>query len=111
MDSAPRRLARRLAFTAITYDYNPKTQDVTRRIALISAGGSWANSEGAANVMVEMEKKQAAAAAAARAKRKKNKTQNCLRSTRSAASTDSETNARAHACRLIDAEIPDVPVG
>lgn len=49
----------------ITYDYNPKTQDVTRRIALISAGGSWANSEGAANVMVDMEKKQAAAAAAA----------------------------------------------
>ncbi len=49
----------------ITYDYNPKTQDVTRRIALISAGGSWADSEGAANVMVDMEKKQAAAAAAA----------------------------------------------
>ncbi len=49
----------------ITYDYNPKTQDVTRRIALVSAGGSWANSEGAANIMVQMEKQQAAAAAAA----------------------------------------------
>ncbi len=49
----------------ITYDYNPKTQDVTRRVALISAGGSWADSQGAANVMVEMEKQQAAAAAAA----------------------------------------------
>jgi hypothetical protein len=48
----------------VTYDYDPKTQDVTRRVALISAGGSWANSEGAANVMVEMEKQQAAAAAA-----------------------------------------------
>jgi hypothetical protein len=49
----------------ITYDYNPKTQDVTRRVSLISAGGSWANDEGAANVMVEMERKQAAAAAEA----------------------------------------------
>lgn len=52
----------------IAYDYNPKTQDVTRRISLISAGGSWADAEGAANVMVDMEKKQAAAAAAAQRK-------------------------------------------
>lgn len=49
----------------ITYDYNPKTQDVTRRVALISAGGSWANAEGAADVMIDMERKQAEAAAAA----------------------------------------------
>ncbi len=47
----------------VTYDYDPKTKNVTRRIALISAGGSWANDEGAANVMVQMERKQAAAAA------------------------------------------------
>jgi hypothetical protein len=46
----------------ITYDYNPKTQDVTRRVSLVSAGGNWANAEGAANVMMEMAKKQAAAA-------------------------------------------------
>jgi hypothetical protein len=49
----------------ITYDYNPKNQEVTRRVALISAGGSWANEPGAANVMVQMAKKQAAAAEAA----------------------------------------------
>jgi hypothetical protein len=48
----------------VTYDYDPKTQNVTRHIALISAGGNWANDPGAANVMVEMEHKQAAAAAA-----------------------------------------------
>jgi hypothetical protein len=47
----------------ITYDYDPKTQNITRRVAIISKGGSWANDEGAANVMVEMERKQAAAAA------------------------------------------------
>ncbi len=55
----------------ITYDYDPKTQNVTRRIFLISAGGSWADAEGAANVMVDMEKKQAAAAAAAAAAARK----------------------------------------
>ncbi len=47
----------------VTYDYTPKTHNVTRHVALISAGGNWANDPGAANVMVEMEKKQAAAAA------------------------------------------------
>jgi hypothetical protein len=47
----------------ITYDYNPKTQNVARRVSIISAGGSWANDEGAANVMVDMARKQAAAAA------------------------------------------------
>jgi hypothetical protein len=43
----------------ITYDYDPKTQRVARRIALISAGGSWANTEGAANVMIDTARKQA----------------------------------------------------
>jgi hypothetical protein len=52
----------------ISYDYDPKTQGVTRHISLISAGGSWANDEGAANVMVNMEKQQAAAAEAAQRK-------------------------------------------
>ncbi len=52
----------------ITYDYDPKTQNVARRISLVSAGGSWANDEGAANVMVDMEHKQAAAAAEAQRK-------------------------------------------
>jgi hypothetical protein len=48
----------------VTYDYDPKTQSVTRRVALISAGGSWGDDEGAANVMIEMAKKQAEAAEA-----------------------------------------------
>lgn len=46
----------------VTYDYNPKTQDITRRVSIVSAGGNWGNSPGAANVMIEMARKQAAAA-------------------------------------------------
>jgi hypothetical protein len=46
----------------VTYDYNPKTQEITRRVSLVSAGGNWGNEEGAANVMMEMARKQAAAA-------------------------------------------------
>jgi hypothetical protein len=43
----------------VTYDYDPKTQEVTRRVALISAGGNWANEPGAATVMIDIAKKQA----------------------------------------------------
>jgi hypothetical protein len=43
----------------VTYDYNPKTKDVARRIALVSAGGNWADRPGAANVMIENAHKQA----------------------------------------------------
>jgi hypothetical protein len=46
----------------VTYDYDPKTGNVTRRVAIISKGGNWANSPGAANVMMEMFRKQAEAA-------------------------------------------------
>jgi hypothetical protein len=46
----------------ITYDYDPKTQNVTRRVAMISPGGSWANEAGAATVMIQMEHKQYEAA-------------------------------------------------
>jgi hypothetical protein len=46
----------------VTYDYDPKTASVTRRVSLISAGGNWGNDPGAATVMIEMAKKQAAAA-------------------------------------------------
>jgi hypothetical protein len=49
----------------IVYDYDPKTTKVTRRVSLISAGGNWANEEGAANVMMQMLQKQEEAAAAA----------------------------------------------
>lgn len=52
----------------VSYDYDPKTSKVTRRIALISPGGSWANQEGAANVMMQMLKKQEAAAEEAQRK-------------------------------------------
>lgn len=46
----------------VTYDYDPKNGKVTRRIALISAGGSWGDSQGAANLMMNMLKKQEEAA-------------------------------------------------
>jgi hypothetical protein len=36
---------------------------VTRHVAIISHGGNWGNDPGAANVMMEMFRKQAAAAA------------------------------------------------
>jgi hypothetical protein len=45
----------------VSYDYDPKTRGVTRRIALVSAGGNWGDEEGAANVMIENARKQAAA--------------------------------------------------
>ncbi len=43
----------------ISYDYNPKTVKVARTVTLISAGGSWADAEGAANVMMDTAKKEA----------------------------------------------------
>jgi hypothetical protein len=43
----------------VSYDYDPKTHGVSRKIALISAGGDWGNDEGAANVMIENARKQA----------------------------------------------------
>ena len=52
----------------VTYDYDPKTTNVTRHVAIISHGGSWANEPGAATVMMDMYRKQAEAAAAAERK-------------------------------------------
>lgn len=46
----------------VTYDYNPSNHHVVRHFALVSKGGSWANSEGAANVMMDTAKKEAAEA-------------------------------------------------
>ncbi len=43
----------------VTYDYNPKTVKITRSVALISPGGNWANAQGAADVMINMARKQA----------------------------------------------------
>lgn len=43
----------------VTYDYNPKTGNVARRVTLISKGGNWANEPGAATVMIDLAHKQA----------------------------------------------------
>ena len=47
----------------VTYDYEPSTHHVQRHVSLVSKGGSWANDEGAADVMIDTAKKEAAAAA------------------------------------------------
>ena len=49
----------------VTYDYDPSDHHVARNVALVSKGGSWANTEGAADVMMDTAKKEAAEAAAA----------------------------------------------
>lgn len=43
----------------VSYDYDPKTHGVTRKIALVSTGGNWGDEEGAANVMMANARKQA----------------------------------------------------
>jgi len=43
----------------VSYDYDPKTHGVTRKVALVSAGGNWGNDEGAALVMIEQARKTA----------------------------------------------------
>lgn len=53
----------------VSYDYDPKSKEVSRNIALVSQGGTWGDQPGAANVMIETAKKEAAAAQAAAAKR------------------------------------------
>lgn len=52
----------------VTYDYDPKTTNVTRHVAILSHGGSWGDEPGAATVMMEMYRKQAEAAAEAERK-------------------------------------------
>lgn len=52
----------------VTYDYDPKTTNVTRHVAIISHGGNWGDEAGAATIMMEMYRKQAEAAAAAERK-------------------------------------------
>jgi hypothetical protein len=37
----------------VTYDFNPKTQKISRRIAIVSRGGNWGNEPGAATVMMD----------------------------------------------------------
>jgi len=42
----------------VSFDYDPRTKKVARNIALVSAGGSWADQEGAANVMYQDAQKE-----------------------------------------------------
>ena len=44
----------------ITYDYNPSTKNVRRGVALVRAGGSWADKEGAADQMMDIANREAA---------------------------------------------------
>ncbi len=37
----------------VSYDYNPKTQKISRNIAIVSRGGNWGNEPGAATVMMD----------------------------------------------------------
>lgn len=46
----------------VTYDYDPKTKKVARRIAIVKRGGAWANSPGAATQIINDAKREAAAA-------------------------------------------------
>lgn len=53
----------------VTYDYDPKTHNIKRGIALVKAGGNWGNKEGAATEMIDIAKRDnAKALAAAKAK-------------------------------------------
>ena len=44
----------------ISFDYNPKTQMVHRGVQLLSEGGDWADEQGAANQMMELDAKNRA---------------------------------------------------
>lgn len=46
----------------VNYDYDPRTHNVARHIALVSAGGNWGNDMGAATRMVGAAKKETQAA-------------------------------------------------
>jgi hypothetical protein len=56
----------------VTYDYDPKTTKITRQPSLISAGGAWADAEGAANVMIDTARKEAEAHQKAQQEQNKN---------------------------------------
>ena len=43
----------------VTYDYDPRTHNVQRHIALVSQGGTWANQPGAATRMMAVVEKEA----------------------------------------------------
>ncbi len=46
----------------VTYDYNPHTQKVLRRVSIVRRGGNWGNAEGAANEMLDTARREAESA-------------------------------------------------
>jgi hypothetical protein len=42
----------------VSYDYDPKTQKISRNIAIVSHGGNWGDQPGAATVMVDTAKRE-----------------------------------------------------
>jgi hypothetical protein len=42
----------------VTYDYDPRTHNIRRTFALISRGGAWAHSPGAATKMIELAQRE-----------------------------------------------------
>ncbi|MDP9018620.1 MAG: hypothetical protein M3N19_09905 [Candidatus Eremiobacteraeota bacterium] len=44
----------------VKYDYNPQTKSVHRGVELLSAGGDWGDEQGAANQMMELDRKNRA---------------------------------------------------
>jgi hypothetical protein len=42
----------------VNYDYDPKTQKISRHIAIVSRGGNWGNEPGAATVMMDTAKRE-----------------------------------------------------
>jgi hypothetical protein len=45
----------------VSYDYDPRTRKVLRRVSLVRLGGTWANAQGAANAMMDEARRQAEA--------------------------------------------------
>jgi hypothetical protein len=43
----------------VVYDYNPQNQHVQRHVALVRTGGDWGNKEGAANQMLDIDRREA----------------------------------------------------
>jgi hypothetical protein len=42
----------------VSYNYDPKTQKISRNITIVSRGGNWGNEPGAATVMVDTAKRE-----------------------------------------------------
>lgn len=46
----------------VNYDYDPKTQKISRHIMIVSRGGNWGNEPGAATVMINTAQREEQAA-------------------------------------------------